>query len=61
MFIISIASLNLGSIFIYCSDNLRKMTYPNDIEGNLCGWDAQQYKMLYYTTVSDPVPSILII
>lgn len=30
------------------------MTYPNDIEGNLCGWDAQAYKILYYTTIDDP-------
>lgn len=36
------------------------MTYPNDIEGNLCGWDAQDYKILYYTTESDPTKRLCV-
>ena len=58
MFIISIASFNSGKN-LNNLENLKKMTYPNDIEGNLCGWDAQDYKILYYTTLDDPVITLV--
>lgn len=36
------------------------MTYPADGEGNLCGWDVPEYPLLYYTSLNDPVTTIVI-
>ena len=40
---------------IFIVDNLAKMTFPADGEGNLCGWDVPDYPLLYYSSFADPV------
>jgi hypothetical protein len=43
-------------IFTFNGNNLNKITYPNDAEGTLCGFDAPKYPYLYYASPTDPVP-----
>lgn len=43
-------------IFTFNGDNLNRITYPNDAEGTLCGFDAPKYPYLYYASLTDPVP-----
>ena len=54
LFIVCVCMLNLGT-FWFIKENLRKMTYPADGEGSLCGYDAPDHPYLYYASSTDPV------
>ena len=50
--------MNLGTPLLSL-ENLRKMTYPCDGEGSLCGYDYPEQPYLYYASPTDPVQKIL--
>lgn len=56
IFIISFSTFNNGNSNII-EDNLKKMTYYVDGDGNLCGWDesVQDYPLIYFASINDPV------
>ena len=41
------------------AENLQKITYPNDSDGKMCGYDDAKYPYLYFTSPSDVVSFIL--
>jgi hypothetical protein len=55
LFIISIAVYN-NCTSLNNLDTLIKMSLPNDLAGNICGFEnANNFTILYYPDINDPV------